>query len=386
MIGNLVAKLTPRDARGIELSKYIVQYLSGYRGGRNETMMYGFSDQDENRAYYDYDMTSAYTTVMSILGHPDYNKAVRLTKVDVDRMEKDPLLFLFSYTVLEVEFKFDEKTKYPCIPARVDEDVDIYPLEGKSVITGPEYLVALSMGCKMTVKDGVRIPFRGYKTEIEEKSSKHNSIIKKIEPLIKSQEIKEPVDTLVEKLIDEEENKELFDDLLVEDEHGEQVLSYKTPFSKIMRDLQRKRRNYEKKTFYNYMYKEIGNTVYGLVSMGLSGKTRYDAKSKTHLRVGGGVLSNPILAGYITGFCRAFVGECMNNIQILGGNVVSVTTDGFITATDDLEKKILALKSSNRYCFSLYKVLRKLLTLDRDNKFEDSALETKYTERNGLFC
>ena len=88
------------------------------------------------------------------------------------------------------------------------------------------------------------------------------------------------------------------------------------------------------------MYKEIGNSIYGLIAMGLSGKTSYDAKTKSYLRVDGGILSNPILASYITGFCRAFIGECLNNIQLLKGSVISVTTDGFITDVVDLEKKL----------------------------------------------
>jgi len=170
MIGNLTSKLTPKDARGIELSKYIIQYVRGYRGGRNESMMYGYDEiNDKSRSYFDYDMTSAYTTVMSILGHPDYKKAVRLFNKNVKEMELiDPKQFLFNYIVLDVKFKFNKDVKYPCIPTRVDEHVDIYPLEGESVITGPEYLVAISMGCDIFVKEGVLIPFRGYKPPISE--------------------------------------------------------------------------------------------------------------------------------------------------------------------------------------------------------------------------
>ena len=41
MIGNLLSKMSPKDARGIELSKYLISYVAGYRGGRNESMMYG---------------------------------------------------------------------------------------------------------------------------------------------------------------------------------------------------------------------------------------------------------------------------------------------------------------------------------------------------------
>jgi len=345
MIGNLTSKLTPKDARGIELSKYIIQYVRGYRGGRNESMMYGYDEiNDKSRSYFDYDMTSAYTTVMSILGHPDYKKAVRLFNKGVKELElKDPKLFLFNYIVLDVKFKFNKDVKYPCIPTRVDEHVDIYPLEGESVITGPEYLVAISMGCDIFVKEGVLIPFKGYKPPINE-----NKNIKF--------KIKKETDSF----------------------------SYEAPFRSIIKELQLKRRGYAKKTFYNYMYKEIGNSIYGLVAMGLSGKTSYDSKTKSYLRVEGGILSNPILASYITGFCRAFIGECLNNIQVLKGSVVSVTTDGFISNLDELENRLLELDKSKLNCLNVYKELRKLLTSTPEGEFDDSALEVKYVESEGL--
>jgi hypothetical protein len=37
------------------------------------------------------------------------------------------------------------------------------------------------------------------------------------------------------------------------------------------------------------------------------------------------------------------VGECLHNIQKLGGKLVSVTTYGFITILVDLENKLLTL-------------------------------------------
>ena len=34
-------RITPKDARGTELSKYLISYIAAYREGRNESMMYG---------------------------------------------------------------------------------------------------------------------------------------------------------------------------------------------------------------------------------------------------------------------------------------------------------------------------------------------------------
>lgn len=51
MVGNIISKLTPKEARSIKLSKYLVPYIAGYRGGRNEGLMYGVDRiKDETRA------------------------------------------------------------------------------------------------------------------------------------------------------------------------------------------------------------------------------------------------------------------------------------------------------------------------------------------------
>jgi len=288
---------------------------------------------------------------MSILGHPDTDKAVRIYDKTVIGMSSNTLIF--NYIILDVEFKFKKGTKYPCIPTRVDNNVDIYPLEGVSTITGVEYLVAKSMGCNLKVKEGVLIPFKKSLTKCSSnKSLTSNGIYK-----------------------------------------------YVTPFASIITELQRKRRDYPKKTFYNYLYKEIGNSIYGQVSMGISGKKSFDIRTNQHIPVEGSELSNPILASYITGFTRALVGECMSNIEKLGGKIASVTTDGFITDVCDLEDKLLVL-NDNINLLKVYRSLRAKLTsikievesTSKDEKqepvieerFDESALEVKHVENIGL--
>lgn len=339
MVGNLISKLTPKDARAIELSKYILPFIRGYRGGRNESLMYGIDLMGNDKKWFDYDLTSAYTTVMSILGHPDTDKAVRIFNKTVENMSVNTLIF--NYIILEVKYKFNKDVKYPCIPSRVDDNVDIYPLEGESTITGLEYLVARSMGCHIVVKDGVMIPFKRYLSEAEKKREKL---------LLPSNKDKLKID-----------------------------LNYVSPYSRIMKVLQAKRRKYPKKTFYNYLYKEIGNSIYGQVAMGISGKKSFDVKTNQHLAIEGGELSNPILASYITGFTRALIGECMNNIQKIGGRIISVTTDGFITDVDNLEEKLLSLDDKYIILLKVYRSLRKGLTLEvkNDETSKEASKEVK---------
>lgn len=328
VLGNLSSVLTPKGARSVGISNFIVPFIACYRGGRNESYMYGVDNITDERSWIDYDLTSCYTTVMSLLGHPEYDKAVHLYNKTVLKMnERD---FLLNYIVVDVDFKFPNTVKYPCIPTRVDDNADIYPREGRSTRTGCEYLVAKSLGCRLYVRSGVMVPFSRYK-------KKENNII-----------------------------------------------DYFGPFREIVKELQRKRRQYEPKTFFNYMYKAIGNSVYGQIAMGISGKKTFDIKTKSHIKILGGALSNPILASYITGFTRALIGECLFNIQCLNGKVVSTTTDGFITDVTDLESKILSLNNNNNNCLSLYREIRRYLTTFDGSDHNERALEIKNVEKSGL--
>lgn len=60
------------------------------------------------------------------------------------------------------------------------------------------------------------------------------------------------------------------------------------------------------------------------------------------------------------------IGECLHAVYLLGGKVVSVTTDGFITNLDNLEQQI-----SDNFLFLEFKKIRQMLSGD------NTGLETK---------
>lgn len=348
---NLSKLITPKGARSDPISNFIVPFIAGYRGGRNESYMYGIENcLDSKRSWFDYDLTSCYTTAMCLLGEPDYKRASYLFNATVLKMED--WQFLLNYIILDVIFEFKKDTKYPCIITRVDNDVDIYPLKGRSTITGPEYLAAKAMGCKLLVKSGVIIPFVHKEVTSNKKDTK-------------------------------QKNEDLSVVKLLPDLSWQQ---YMAPFRGIVTKLQQKRREFKKGTFNNYMYKEIGNSIYGQIAMGIGGKTTFDVKTKSYVKVEGSVLSSPVLASYITGFVRALIGECLNNIHRLGGKVISATTDGFITDIEDLESKILNLDNdSTKILLHLYRYVRSLLTYNESTKsFDDRGLEVKNVENNHI--
>lgn len=206
-------------------------YIYNYKGGRNECFMFGI---DRDTEWFDYDLTSAYTTVMSMAGHPEYEACRRLNAgelISLSNVDK-----LFSYLIIYADFEFPSGTKYPSIPCFVDENCTVYPLKGSCVLTGAEYLLAMEQQCNLKIHDIIYIPFK--KSEFSEHK----------------------------------------------------------PFAKILRELQEKRREYAKGTLSNMLYKELGNGIYGSVVRGLGNKRKFDIRSKGTVRMTGDNLSNPLIA------------------------------------------------------------------------------------------
>lgn len=224
--------MTPKGLHALqEIGFVLPYYIANYKGGRNECFMYGI---DKETNWQDYDLTSAYTSVLSMAGHPDYSSLRRLDRKELHALTRDEILY--SYLIIHAQFEFPPETKYPSIPCYVDENCTIYPLRGVCVITGAEYILALSQGCRFTYDDVFLLPF----ATGEHKDTK--------------------------------------------------------PFSAVIKLVQEKRREFVKGTISNLMYKEIGNSIYGSVVRGVNNKLNFDTMSNTTQRMKGDELSNPIIA------------------------------------------------------------------------------------------
>lgn len=83
LMGNSDEVQTPKGlfATG-DVGLHMSYFIGNYKGGRNESFMYGV---DNNTEWFDYDLTSAYTTAMSHLSLPSYNRG-RL--IDVEEVKK----------------------------------------------------------------------------------------------------------------------------------------------------------------------------------------------------------------------------------------------------------------------------------------------------------
>jgi hypothetical protein len=76
-MGNANEVQTPKGLHATgAVGAHLSYYIANYKGGRNESFMYGV---DDSTRFYDYDLTSAYTTGMADLPLPDYHRG-RLLK------------------------------------------------------------------------------------------------------------------------------------------------------------------------------------------------------------------------------------------------------------------------------------------------------------------
>lgn len=298
-------------------------YVGAVKGGRNECLMFGRKKIE----LFDWDITSCYTTIMSMLGNPDYKKGRYIGEKELEEMSKKSEKLVNSYTVMEVSFKHDAGVKYPLIPvlAKGEKVNYVYSSEGSCYITGLEYLKLKELKSEVKVKSCFSIPF---------------------------------------------------------EKDGDGVLKNK-PYSDFIKFVQGERRKYKKGVCEERMWKDIGNMCYGSSVTGLSNKLKYNPRTDQTERMVGSDVSNPIIGGWITGYVRCLIGESLNNINKLGGKVVSVTTDGFCTGNDvdpkkDDPKEVQKKYVNKRVLCDLSKLEESLLSLGKsDNTFLLRAREER---------
>ncbi len=129
------------------------------------------------------------------------------------------------------------------------------------------------------------------------------------------------------------------------------------------------------------MCKIIGNSAYGLTAQGNNKIMRYDTVSNRTVRMKDSRFSNPIIAANISSFIRALLAEIMNNINLINGKIVSVTTDGFITDIPNLENLLLEKIDKGEWKGELLRHYREWRN-DITNGSNPEALEVKHSGPN----
>jgi hypothetical protein len=117
-----------------------------YHGGRNEQFWFGPGTEDD---WYDYDLSSAYPTAMSLIGKPDWKK-IRHTE-NLDDLTSSRLGFAC------VDFEFPDTVRFPTLPVRTSNGL-VFPLKGTSYCCSPELAAAVELGATLTIRNGCVVP------------------------------------------------------------------------------------------------------------------------------------------------------------------------------------------------------------------------------------
>ena len=91
-----------------------------------------------------------------------------------------------------------------------------------------------------------------------------------------------------------------------------------------------KRDQYDKKSLFNNLWKELANGMYGKLAQGLMKRTGYNIATQDYEQLPPSRITNPFFAAYTTSFCRATLTEILNALP-LSVTVCSCTTDGFLS-------------------------------------------------------
>ena len=241
------------------------EFDKSYFGGRNEL----FARGKFPGGVFDYDLTSAYGSVMEHLPHWDFDTVHTVWdphKLYTYLSENPTALGLFR-----ISFKFKNWVYFPTLLVPFEGNL-IFPLQGETVCTAQEFLVSY--------------------------------------PMLESCEV-----------------------------HG-RYFHPKGPgaIADITKSLVQKRREApaDGDKFGDALLKIVINSGYGKTGQGLRDKRTLDLENSTKERVvtseiPPSKITNPAIAGYITGFVRGVIGELLNYLHENGVLVLCVTTDGFAT-------------------------------------------------------
>lgn len=118
-----------------------------YHGGRNEQFMFGPCDEDNWR---DHDLSSAYTTAMSLIGTVDWDSVAPLS--DLEGLDFCDLAYAL------VDFEFPASVRFPVLPVRTANGI-IFPRKGRSYACAPEIVLAQKLGASLSLKRGTSVTY-----------------------------------------------------------------------------------------------------------------------------------------------------------------------------------------------------------------------------------
>lgn len=301
-------------------ASFSFQMCESYFGGNNQCVAGYWIDKKT----IDIDLKSAYPSAEACIYDVDYETPgfTFETKREINAFNKmlmrDP--FIPAVVCLK-SFKFPESVKYPTITQKVDGNI-VYTREKNDseyiYINGIEYWAALKLNCQIDV---VSIMQANILTDNDD------NVVKTL-GLVNSH--------LISK------RKELAE-------------------------------KFGKKSKQALDYKLAANGSYGKMAQGMNDSNSYNALVDRMESVGGGCITNPYYASYITAIARVILNLTSQEITEMGYSTYSNTTDGLIT---DLPESML----SQLKIFGLKRILQENRALFFNEKLDADIFEVKHRQ------
>lgn len=260
-----------------------------FHGGWNSSLVIG----QINAPTFDHDIQSAYPSAMGVIADVDYEQgAIEQVLKDRELMVDDFPMGFATPLVAYVSWEFPEGTQ-PCIPVKVESSV-VYPMSSEGIINtlgevpetfrgrdgawamGPELLLAVKLGAKVRVQIGYRLRV----LEID----------------------------------------------------GSPSMSLRHAVRQMVRDRGIAKQTFGKKSLEELIIKVVTNSCYGKLAQDISRRTGWNAWDQESEEIGGSSVTSPYHASMITSLVRALLLAVANEVEVL-----SVTTDGFISEVGDIE-------------------------------------------------
>jgi hypothetical protein len=296
------------------------QMCESYYGGNNQCIAGYWIDKKT----IDIDLKSAYPTAESCIYDIDYEKPAFTHETERAIESFTNLLMMNPFLPCVVclrSFKFPENVKYPCLTQKVDGNI-VYTREksdGEYIyVNGIEYWAALKMGCEMHVI------------------------------------------SILQANILLDDNKNMVKTLGLVNSH---LISKRKELAE----------KYGKKSKQALDYKLAANGSYGKMAQGMNDSNSYNALVDRMESVGGGCITNPYYASYITAIARVILNLTSQEITEMGYSTYSNTTDGLIT---DLPEELLpSLK-----IYGLKRILQENRALFFNEKIDSDIFEVKHRQ------
>ncbi len=291
----------------------IHQFTShAYHGGFNSATKIGWYEEET----HDYDLQSAYPTAMVHVPDINWDKPV-IREVVREDLTLDDFATHSGYMptipfVAFVSFEFPTDIKYPSIPLNVDGNL-VFPrtsdgLQGVYAM-GIEIYLALKLGAKVHCH-------RGYF-----------------------------LNTL-------------------KNEDGTTSYSLASAVQQLVTDRIQAKAEHSKGSLEDLILKVMVNSGYGKNAQNVVDKTTWNVYTQKMEEMGCSSITNPFSAAFTTSYVRAELIAAMNQLNTLGYDCYSVTTDGFISNAPEDVLKGLDLFGITRFS----KMSRSFLTNGQDDE------------------